>query len=120
MDYICQSIRQECWTASYTEWLPMTGRVLTSPASSFLAYSHTGILSIAEQPSFTDITQVGNAALQFGGLFRLDIYRVRLSIFGYSGVARDYGVRGLGLLGWLPLTGPAVYIPTLLASQDIL
>ena len=63
-----------------------------------------------------DITQVGNAALQFGGLFRLDIYRVRSSLFGYSGALTDYGVRGLGLLGWLPLTGPASCIPTLWAT----
>ena len=51
----------------------------------------------------------------------LDIYRVRSSIFGYSGVLTDYGVRGLGLLGWLPLTGPASYIHSLLgdlASHD--
>ena len=64
---------------------------------------------------------MGNTALQLGGLFRLDISRVRSSIFGYSGVARDYGVRGLGLLGWLPLTGPASYIHSLLgdlASHD--
>ena len=59
---------------------------------------------------------MGNAALQFGGLFRLDIYRVRSSIFGYSGILTDYGVRGLGLLGWLPLTGPASYIHSLLGD----
>ena len=42
---------------------------------------------------------MGNTALPFGGLFGLEIYRVRLSILGYSGVLTDYGVRGLGLLG---------------------
>ena len=42
---------------------------------------------------------MGNTALPFGGLFGLDIYRVRLSIFGYSVGVPDYGVRGLGLLG---------------------
>ena len=38
-----------------------------------------------------------------------------------SYVLPDYGVRGLGLLGWLPMTGPASYIHSLLgdlASHD--
>ena len=62
-----------------------------------------------------------NTATQFGGLCRRASSRVRSSIFGYSGVAIDYGVRGLGLLGWLPQTGPASYIHSLLgdlASHD--
>ena len=34
--------------------------------------------------TITDITQVGNTDLQFGGLFGRYIYRLRSSLFGYS------------------------------------
>ena len=70
-------------------------------AASFLVPIRELHLSIRSRGRYTitDITQAGNTALQFGGLFERASSRVRSSIFGYSGVARDYGVRGLGLIG---------------------